>query len=193
MPSWVNLHRGIAAAIVGAAVLGVFLGYRGLTRRAESFEAAAQRATAVNHVLQEAARRDSVRLDSLQRLAARHQHTIEIDSVLIVRVDSLTRPDSTCLPALAARDRLINDQKSLIRDLRDQLAVVSTQRDEYREAADTLQKALDVRPKRFTRFLGPNIGLGGAIGLDPIATLAGKPLALRVTVGLTINLGGIHL
>lgn len=193
MTTWVSLHRWIAAAVVAAAILGVWVGYRALTSRAERFEQAAQRAEAVNGVLTQRANEANARADSAIAVAKLARSRVDTLKQRVLVVDSVSRPDSTCGPSIAARNEVIVEQDSVI--LAQNVAIGQLQQANVllRQAKDSLANALALRPKRFSRFIGPNISLGAGIGLDPIATLQGKPLALRLTAGVTINLGGIHL
>ena len=190
--TWVKLHRWIAAGIVAAALVGLWLGYSVLTQRAERFEQAAQRASVLNGVLSALAKTEKARADSAIAVARALRTRVDTLKQRIVVVDSLFRPDSTCGPSLAVRDAVIAVQDSVIEAQHVAIGSLEASNALLVQAKDSLAGALALRPKRFSRFVGPNISLGAGIGADPIAVLANKP-PWRITAGITINLGGLHL
>lgn len=190
--TWVKLHRWIAAGIVAAALIGLWLGYSVLTQRAERFEQAAQRADALNGVLTALAKTEKARADSAIRAARVAQGHVDTLKQRVIVTDSVFRPDSTCGPSLAARDAVIAAQDSVIGAQNVAIGSLEASNALLVQAKDSLAAALALRPKRFSRFVGPNISLGIGIGADPIAVLANKP-PWRITAGVTINLGGLHL
>ena len=193
MASSLKSLRWVAAGILVLAVISAAVAARIALRRAVTFENRAQRAEAVNTVLTAQAAALKARSDSFEARAARRDTIIVTLTRTIAAVDSANPVPDTCRPNLAVRDSLISEQRAQITDLRTALGAAQEARARLEQANRGLTDALASRPKLFSRFTGPNLGLGVSIGVDPIAIFQGKPLAARFNAGLTLNIGGIKL
>lgn len=172
------LWAGLVALVVGAVLYGSH-------RSVSAYEVRAQ--AAEQYAVREQAR--IVQLQESLTVLARQQaivHTRVIrltDSIRVV--DENQPPADTCRPNLAIRDAVIAAQGQELdiatsRIISQNLVILVQMR-----VIDTLWATLHARP-RPSRFVPRNLGLGLVVGVD----LTG---AVRVGVGLSINIGGIRL
>ncbi len=186
--STTNLRIVALAVIAAASIFGYIAQQRSIR-----FERKASVAEAVNRLLKRQVAVDLLAMDSLEHVSRGRDTVVIRLKALVAHVDSVNPVPDTCLPNIAARDAIIAQQDTLIFVLRQTLVFARVTIGGLTEANRVLEEALASRPHLFSRLNGPGIGLGAGIGVDPIAVLQGKPLALRATIGLTIQLGGIKL
>lgn len=163
------------AAVIAAGLLWQTCRADGFEKRAkaaEAFSAAAQRQV------------DSLRVEAVwAETQARKIDTVVVRArATVAHIDSISPPDSSCTPNLAARDTLIARQADEIDKLKlanDRLgkALVALQ-----GKADTLSRALASRPHPGrVKFRGPSIG--PAVWLYPG----------QLRLGVSLQFGGIGL
>lgn len=177
------------AAVALALVFGQF--GRWQYRKAVKFEADAKLALMHEHTAQ--VEKDLL-ADENKRLVAeaakKHARTDTLTRVVVV-VDSIHPPDTSCAPNLAARDAVIASKTGEISDLQAASAVQARSINLLQASKDELAKVLASRPSYYPRFVGPNIGIGvfaGACGVS-----ASGKLTPCVGVGVTVNLFSLRL
>ena len=180
---------GGATVVLTVMVLG-FLAHLAF-KRAETFERRAQRAETVAALLRPQIDSLQASVDSLQRVTTRRDTVIKVLRHNVFVIDSLSPPPDTCRPNLAARDSVIAEQGRQVEDLTQALHSERRANILLRQALDSALAALAVRPKYFPRFLGPNLGLGVAVGVDPTTIL--KHPQPEVRIGISLNIMGIRL
>lgn len=161
---------GIAVAAVALALVAGSFG-RVFYRRAEVFEAKARLALEHEHVRQ--IERDLL-ADEVKGLKVR----LRAQRASVAAIDSISPPDTSCAPNIAARDAVIASQDSIIDRQGGQINLLQA-------SVTEMKAALQARPKLFPRIVGPNIGLGVFVGVVGVRA-DGKP-ALGAGVGITIN------
>lgn len=136
--------------------------------RSNRFEQQARDATRFAHEQRDANKILNDQLTASEARAQKRAPVIADDRKRISEVDVSNPPPDTCSPNIAARDQTIADQQDQILDLSTALArsrQISANSD---RAADSLQKALDARPKPLLRLpfleIGlPKLGLFGGV------------------------------
>ena len=137
-----KLHGVLTAVALAAVVVGVHA-----LEQANAWERKVHVAEARANTFQRSA-------DSLEdvahaaEVAGAHADTVRVTlTKLIPQTDSATHPDSTCGPSLAARDEVIlvasNEIDALHRQTAAQMAALAN----LQSKANTLQAALDARPR----------------------------------------------
>ena len=177
--SWGVAVAAVVVALVASRFVSVFY------HRAERFEQQAQLALGHEHVAQVKVDLANDRVRVLEgRLAAQRTHRDSLERNVAV-VDSVSPPDTSCAPNLAARDAVISSQTGEIATLQ---GIVDAQGESItllQTSKDELKRALEARPKLYPRIVGPSVGVGvfvGVVGLRP----DGKP-SYGVGVGITVN------
>jgi hypothetical protein len=182
--SWSIAVVAVAVALVAGRLGQVFY------RRAEQFEAKARLALDFQHAKQ-------VEVDMLQdrvnvledRLGKQHRQTTVARREVAV-ADSVSHPDTSCAPSIAARDAVIASQDGEISLLHEQNEARAGQITLLQASNQALKSALDARPKLYPRIVGPNIGVGVFAGVVGVQS-NGKP-ALGVGVGVTLNVFSVR-
>jgi len=177
--SWGVAVAGVVVALVASRFANVFY------HRAAAFEEKARLALGHEHVaqIQVDLLTDQVKGLQVKLWAQRSQTQLRTEHVAVV--DSISPPDTSCAPNLAARDDVIESQHGEIATLQGIVDAQGESINLLQTSKDELKRALDARPKLFPRIVGPSVGLGvgvGVVGLRP----DGKP-ALGATIGVTFN------
>lgn len=167
---------GIAVAAVALALVAGNFG-RIFYRRAEVFEAKAKLALEREHVRQ-------IERDLLEDANKRLKVRLRSQRENVARVDSISPPDPSCAPNIAARDAVIASQDSIISNQSGQIGLLQASNDE-------MKRALQARPKLFPRIVGPSIGVGVFAGVVGVKD-NGQP-AYGVGVGVTVNVFSVRI
>ena len=177
--------------VLGWVVSGILLavGIAGLLHsnaKATAFEQRAEHAEAVATVNQVAADSAKAEVRRLQAVTVHQDTVVKYRTAQVAAVDAASPPPVPCAPNLAVRDTLIAAQRAQIDTLKRTVAVSTRALFLVQAARDTLLTTLQSRP-RPTSLLGPNVGLGAFIGY------CGNGAGVCAGVGVTLNLGGVHL
>lgn len=167
---------GIAVAAVALALVAGSFG-QVFYRRAEKFESQAR--LALDHARVRQIERDLL-ADENKSLKVRLRERRESVAV----ADSVSPPDPSCAPNIAARDAVIATQDSIISNQSGQINLLQASHDEMR-------RALEARPKLFPRIVGPSIGVGVFAGVVGVKD-NGQP-AYGVGVGVTVNVFSVRI
>ena len=176
-----KLHGVLTAAALAAALVGVHA-----LEQARAWERKVHVAEAHADTLQRSA-------DSLQDVAhaaeaaGAHADTVRVTlTKLIPQTDSATHPDSTCAPSLAARDEVIVVDRAEIDALHRQTTAQMVALADLQNKANTLQTALDARPKSgiSLELLHPSLHITVTAMVYPVQ---------RVGVGVSYDLVRIKL
>jgi len=177
--SWGVVVAAVVLVLVASKFASVFY------RRAEAFEEKARIALGHEHVAQVLVDLANDRVKVLEgRLASQHSQTDSAERAVVV-VDSISPPDTSCAPNIAARDDVIRSKTGEIATLHGIVDAQAESINLLQASKDDLKRALEARPKLYPRVVGPSIGLGvgvGVVGLRP----DGKP-ALGAIIGVTFN------
>lgn len=125
------------------------------------------------------------RVDSLGRVATTQAAALRARKHEVARVDSVSPPPKDCAPNLAARDSVIAAQDTLITTFASQAHAAQLAAASLQATVDTLTATLHDRPQP-SLFVGKTLELGAFVGY----CTTGKPC---MGIGLTWNIGGIHL
>ena len=167
---------GIAVAAVAVALVAGSFG-RVFYRRAEVFEAKAKLALEREHVRQ-------IEHDLLEDANKRLKVRLRAQRASVAVVDSISPPDTSCAPNIAARDAVIAPQDSVIGNQSGQINLLQASNDE-------MKRALQARPKLYPRIVGPSIGVGVFAGVVGVKD-NGQP-AYGVGVGVTVNVFSVWI
>lgn len=180
---------GVAvAAVVVTLVLSKFTAV--FYHRAEAFEEKARIALGHEHVAQVLVDLANDRVKVLEgRLAEQHAETDSAERAVVV-VDSISPPDTSCAPNLAARDDVIRSKTGEIATLQGIVDAQGESINLLQASKDELKRALEARPKLYPRFVGPSIGLGVSAGIVGLRE-NGKP-SYGVVVGVTLNVFSVR-
>lgn len=162
---WVIAIVAIVVALVAGRYGQIFY------RRAEKFEAQVRLSLEHDHVRQ-------IQIDLLTDEATKLKARLRSQRASVAVVDSVSPPDTSCAPNIAARDAVIATQDSVITRQDQQIDLLRASRDE-------MKLALQARPKLYPRIVGPNVGLGVFVGVVGVRD-NGLP-AYGVGIGVTVN------